>query len=326
MVRLMDKLKMLCIVRDALVFSLNIASAILKLLKRVWNELNKLPIRIGIFAEYQAKTPTLTDPGLSTTLNVSDDIYELAAHYYDDGVVVLHDQSFKREMPDLLADLKKEFCPMVKYFDQAPNVYSRNFFWDSRGRRWFLNKPKGVLQLSVPYSVNNTYNARLHPMYSEQLDLYNTDSLKRDFPVFEKILGDELLRKFVSYANKTNQLPSHIVIERRIHASIADRDDFLPHVDMSEGVFKSFIYLNDVGRLNGPIHVSKGSHHWGLYPRLLKDIYLGQTKHASILKTDIGSKWGINLFEPIVGSAGDQVLVSTNALHHASSPMKNLER
>ena len=323
--------------------SLRILAVIILLLERIFykfssylnniaKRFNKLYTKNSKFAEYRTRKPTLIDPSLSTIFNnVHDEFYINTKRYYDDGIVVLQNQPFKKDIPKLLIDIKKIFQPMTEYFDQAPNIYKYNTIWDSSGRRWYFNKFMGTLQLHVP-NMNN-YSTQQNPNFSGDIgghiNLYNTNSLKKDFPLLKKILEDKLLKKFVSYSNNTNELINSIVIERRTHAPVADRDDFLPHVDKGHGVFKSFIYLNNVNQSNGPLYISKGSHHWGLYPKFLKDIYLrkmGDTSIEKALKTDIKKKWGINPLEPGVGSAGDQILFCPNALHHASSPIKNLER
>lgn len=271
--------------------------------------------RLGGRKEYLRATTVLKNP-----INRHDNpaLASMFKTYYEDGITAI-DRIDPQQTTLLLNSVKEVLGDAIHAFDSAKQEDRWVTCVDDRGRHWTYYTLGGQVYIDIPNGDNLSLCGA---EYDAQT--YTIQRLFEDHPHFQKLLQHPLLLEFCKYANCCDITPNILRVDRRIHASAANViSDAFPHVDDTRGMVKIYLYLNDVDETNAPFAISKGSHHWGWYPKLLELLMVLKIK---MYTPDMIRRCGINPFEFYFGKAGTLLGISTNAVHRSTNLEEGKER
>ena len=245
--------------------------------------------------------------------------------FYENGITICSQEEYIELAQRILPSVREEFAEAIQHFEAG--IITRKV--DSQGRFWYINTESGVIRL--------TYADLNHPSLAEYFrpeiygratgsDLGATDhsieNLYQKYPEIKNLVEDPALSQVALLANDNDPNPLLIQFERKTHTT-GDANNYI-HYDIREGAFKAYLYLTDVvDELSGPIAVSKGSHHWAQYPRLLRDI--GAKGKQQFSNRDV-EPYGIQPFMPMLGNTGLLFCFSGNSIHKATDVAIGQER
>ena len=173
-----------------------------------------------------------------------------------------------------------------------------------------------------------------HPLYTKMISNfykgcdvppYTISNGLSEFSYLKKILTQSSILNLVHYANFGDTNPLLIKIERKTYTFQENKyNEHYIHADtINKSTFKYYVYLNDVDETNGAFAISKSSHHWKMYPKLLE--YLKVRKNKTFPLKYI-KRLKIPPILPFYGKANTVFGFSGNTLHRATNVHKGKER
>ena len=248
--------------------------------------------------------------------------------FYENGIAICSQEEYIKLAQRILPSVREEFAEAIQIFD-AGTIARGIRSVDSQNRFWYINSESGVIRLiyvdlnhpSLAEYFREEHHVRAAGAESDTTD-HSIDNLYKQYPEIRNLVQDPALSGVALLANDNDPNPILIQLERKTHTT-GDANNYI-HYDTRDGAFKAYLYLTDVaGGSSGPIAVSKGSHHWKRYPRLLHDI---GAKGKQIFSQRDVEPYGIQPFIPMLGRVGLLFCFSGNSIHKATDVAIGQER
>ena len=250
---------------------------------------------------------------------------KILQEFYDTGIAFIPVENFEASTKKFLNNIQEIFKKPIQRFSSSPIEDKSVEYFDEKGRNWKYYNAESILSVRLADPRHYLYR-EMSNIYGDYKgdSPYTLSSAITEFPYLQDVLRNPTTLKLADYANFNDSEPVQIKIERKTYTTKGEKyNEHYIHLDtVDRSTFKSYVYLNDVSKKNGAITFSQKTHHWKLYPRLLKYIHV----RGKQFPLEQINKLKIPPLQPVCGKTGTVIGFTGNGVHSAANVEQEQER